>query len=170
MKHNNDIHCEPALLQPIPIFGHTSAVDKFQGSWQVLDHWDSESCLVQGLVHPFFYTCLISSQIYTTPSQIECPHWLSDSSHLFCRTSLPSDTSLRPTSGSAKMHLTRLAPLTLLLASNLHVAAWTPADTSQTDVLVAQGLQNLAYYEIQGNVQANCSLANAAIRSEWYVL
>ena len=79
-------------------------------------------------------------------------------------------TSLQPIPRFTKMYLTRLAPVIVLLASSPYVAAWTPADTNQTDVLAAQGLANLAYYEIQGNVQANCSLSNATIRREWYVL
>jgi hypothetical protein len=46
---------------------------------------------------------------------------------------------------------------------------WQPADTSQTDQLAAEGLLNLAAYELDGHLQANCSLADAALRREWYV-
>ena len=47
---------------------------------------------------------------------------------------------------------------------------WQPADTTATDILVAKGLFNLAAYEAQGHKQANCSLANAAVRREWYAV
>lgn len=48
-------------------------------------------------------------------------------------------------------------------------SGWQPADTSQTDQLAADGLLNLAAYELDSHVQANCSLADAALRREWYV-
>ena len=44
---------------------------------------------------------------------------------------------------------------------------WKPADTSATDLLAAKGLFNLGLYELEGHRQANCSLANAAVRREW---
>jgi len=49
-------------------------------------------------------------------------------------------------------------------------AAWTAADTSETDLLAANGLLNIALYQAQGNQQANCSLTTAAVRNEWTTL
>jgi len=49
-------------------------------------------------------------------------------------------------------------------------AGWLPAGTPLTDRLSAQALLNLAAYEAQGHTQANCSLANAAVRREWSTL
>jgi hypothetical protein len=47
-------------------------------------------------------------------------------------------------------------------------AGWSPADTSKTDRLAAEGLFKLAAYQVTGHAQANCTLANAAVRREWY--
>lgn len=74
------------------------------------------------------------------------------------------------------MHQSRFWALACALASIGFTAAtadlgwkqgWVPADTSATDQLAAKGLFNLAAYEAQGHRQANCSLANAAVRREW---
>lgn len=56
-----------------------------------------------------------------------------------------------------------------LLGTTFHSAiAWTPASTINTDRLAAIGLGKLAVYEAtHGN--GHCTLANAAIRREWYV-
>lgn len=55
-----------------------------------------------------------------------------------------------------------------LLASA--ATAFTPASTTATDALAANGLLNLAIYEIEqalaGN-QGTCTLSNVAIRKEW---
>ena len=49
-------------------------------------------------------------------------------------------------------------------------SAFTPASTTATDVLAANGLLNLAIYEVEqalaGN-QGTCTLSNVAIRREW---
>lgn len=66
------------------------------------------------------------------------------------------------------MHHGRFVVLAYVLASIGCTIGWTPADTSKTDLLAAKGLFNLAAYEAQGHKQANCSLANAAVRREWY--
>ena len=47
-------------------------------------------------------------------------------------------------------------------------SGWQPADTSQTDRLAAEGLWNLVLFDYEGHSQANCSLADAAVRKEWY--
>lgn len=50
-------------------------------------------------------------------------------------------------------------------------AGWQPANTWKTDLLAANGLIQLAEYEVfSGQRQANCSLANAAVRRDWYVI
>lgn len=46
-------------------------------------------------------------------------------------------------------------------------SGWQPADTSKTDLLAADGLWKLASYKATGHAQANCTLANAAVRREW---
>jgi hypothetical protein len=47
-------------------------------------------------------------------------------------------------------------------------AGWTPADTSKTDRLAANGLLQLAQFEVFGQEQtSNCTIANAAVRVEW---
>jgi len=47
-------------------------------------------------------------------------------------------------------------------------SGWSPADTTKTDLLASGGLFNLVAYEVTDHEQANCTLANAAIRKEWY--
>jgi hypothetical protein len=46
-------------------------------------------------------------------------------------------------------------------------AGWVPAPSTETDRLAALGLWNLAANEAEGLGQANCSIANSAIRKEW---
>lgn len=47
-------------------------------------------------------------------------------------------------------------------------AGWTPADTSKTDALAANGLLQLARYEVfSGESHETCNLANAAVRRDW---
>lgn len=58
------------------------------------------------------------------------------------------------------------APLMLVSAAS----AFTPASTTSTDFLAAQGLINLAINQIELAFQGkegSCTLANAAVRREW---
>jgi tyrosinase len=50
------------------------------------------------------------------------------------------------------------------------VTAFTPASTANTDVLAANGLLNLAVYELEQALQGkqgSCTLSNVAVRREW---
>jgi tyrosinase len=52
----------------------------------------------------------------------------------------------------------------------LTAAAYKPAPTTDTDVLAAKGLLNLAIWEVQQALQGkqdSCTLANVAVRREW---
>jgi tyrosinase len=58
-----------------------------------------------------------------------------------------------------------LAPLMVANA-----AAFTPASTTQTDLLAAKGLVNLAINQIEKaftGTKSTCTLANAHVRREW---
>jgi tyrosinase len=61
----------------------------------------------------------------------------------------------------------QLRAFALILSSAATVAAWTAASTTQTDILAAKGLINLAIYEKAGHSQANCSISQVSIRKEW---
>jgi hypothetical protein len=55
-----------------------------------------------------------------------------------------------------------------IILGSVHTAsAWKPASTVDTDILAAAGLVKLGVWEALHGV-GNCSLANAAIRQEWY--
>jgi hypothetical protein len=59
--------------------------------------------------------------------------------------------------------------VTGLLFATFHSAvAWIPASTIKTDSLAAIGLAKLAVYEATHG-DGHCTIANAAIRREWYV-
>ena len=49
-------------------------------------------------------------------------------------------------------------------------AAFTPASTSGTDKLYAQGLVNLAKYELKNNPPSSCSISTGYVRQEWSAL
>jgi hypothetical protein len=66
------------------------------------------------------------------------------------------------------MRYSRFFTLVYSIAAIGCASAWTPADTSKTDLLAAQALLKLGVYEAQGHTTSNCSLANAAVRREWY--
>lgn len=55
----------------------------------------------------------------------------------------------------------------LVAASASAVNAWSAASTTQTDILAAKGLLNLAAYELLGHSTATCSLKNVSVRKEW---
>lgn len=59
-------------------------------------------------------------------------------------------------------------------AATAAVVAYTPAPTFETDLLAAKGIVALALREakknwVVGSRTPGCSLANVAIRKEWYV-
>lgn len=56
-----------------------------------------------------------------------------------------------------------------LLASA--ATAYTPASTFGTDILAAEGMLNLAAYQLEQAFKGNtgsCTLQNVAVRREWY--
>lgn len=64
----------------------------------------------------------------------------------------------------------RLVSVAWVLLLALTSAAYQPAPTTDTDVLAAKGLLNLAVREIQQVLQGkqdSCTLANVAVRREW---
>lgn len=66
------------------------------------------------------------------------------------------------------MRLQILAPLLAAGAAT----AFTPASTTATDLLAANGLFNLAVNQIESTVQGqagSCTLSSVAIRREWSV-
>jgi tyrosinase len=74
------------------------------------------------------------------------------------------------------MRLQALAPLLVASAASAYNSGgsdsgFTPASTTSTDLLAANGLLNLAINQIQnafsGKQQGTCTLANAAVRREW---
>lgn len=64
------------------------------------------------------------------------------------------------------MHLQFLAAAAPLLS---FAAAYTPASTYGTDKLYAQGLVNLAKYELQNPSASTCSIKTGYVRKEWFV-
>jgi hypothetical protein len=66
-------------------------------------------------------------------------------------------------------------PFGCLRCNRLQLWIWfqgfTPASTTSTDLLAANGLLNLAINQIEnafsGKQQGSCNLANAAVRREW---
>jgi tyrosinase len=79
------------------------------------------------------------------------------------------------------MRFQALAPLLVASAASAYNSGptynsgsgsgFTPASTTSTDLLAANGLLNLAINQIQnafqGKQQGSCTLANAAVRREW---
>jgi tyrosinase len=64
------------------------------------------------------------------------------------------------------MRVQSLAPLLVAAAAS----AFTPASTTSTDLLAANGLLNLAINQIElafEGKQGSCTLANVAVRREW---
>ena len=79
------------------------------------------------------------------------------------------------------MRFQALAPLLVASAASAYNSGptynsgsgsgFTPASTTSTDLLAANGLLNLAINQIEnafsGKQQGSCNLANAAVRREW---
>jgi tyrosinase len=78
------------------------------------------------------------------------------------------------------MRFLSLAPLLVASAASAYNSGpnynygsdsgFTPASTTSTDLLAANGLLNLAISQIQNafqGKQGSCTLANAAVRREW---
>jgi tyrosinase len=77
------------------------------------------------------------------------------------------------------MHFQFLAPLLVASVATAYNSppnsgsgsGFTPASTTSTDLLAANGLLNLAINQIEnafsGKQQGSCNLANAAVRREW---
>ena len=66
------------------------------------------------------------------------------------------------------MRFQNLAPFLVASAAS----AFTPASTTSTDLLAANGLLNLAVNQIEQaftGKQGSCTLANVAVRREWRV-
>lgn len=62
------------------------------------------------------------------------------------------------------MRVTSAVAITPLVSA---AAAWTPASTTGTDILAAEGLVKLAVYQHNNPSPSGCTLENAYVRREW---